>query len=103
MVEPFGAIPASTVNIDVSSSSQRVAISGEETEIRIMNDGTATVWLNFGDSTVTASVSSGFPVGAGVVEVLSTKKMNVNRSGMNIAAIAAGSTGKIYFTRGVGI
>ncbi|MBK6414101.1 hypothetical protein [Sphingopyxis sp.] len=39
--KPFAPLPAGTVNIDVSSSSGRVAITGTAENIRIFNDGTA--------------------------------------------------------------
>lgn len=93
--------PAETVNIDVSSSSQRVQIADNLTTVRIMNDGTATVWIAFGGSTVAATVAAGIPVGSGVTEVLTAP--NYGGGPLYVAAIAAGATGKIYFTRGGGI
>lgn len=97
---PFVPKPAGTKNIDVSASSQRVDLGtfvGEQ-QVRVMNDGTATVWINFGTSTVTAALATSMPVGPGVTEVLTIR----GASAINVAAIAAGSTGKIYFTPGVG-
>ena len=38
---PFQGNTAATVNIDVSSSSQRVAIPNNNTAVRVMNNGTA--------------------------------------------------------------
>lgn len=100
---PFRSSGAQTVNIDVSSSSQAVKLwdSGQATKsVRIMNNGTATVWIQFGSSAVTASTSTGMPVGPGVTEVQTVS----SDSGIRyVAAIAAGSTGKIYFTPGMGI
>ncbi len=93
--------PAATVNIDVSSSNQRVQIADNLTTVRIMNDGTATAWIAFGDSAVAATVAAGLPVGSGVTEVLTPP--NYGGGPLYAAAIAAGSTGKIYFTRGGGI
>lgn len=98
----FRPLAGSTVNIDVSASSQRIAVSatGGNEQIRVMNNGTATVWIAFGDSSVTAALTD-IPVGPGVTEVLT---LPLPASGpMNVAAIAAGSTGKIYFTRGSGV
>jgi hypothetical protein len=64
-----------------------------------MNNGTATAWFNFGtDSTVAATTAAGIPVGPGVTEVYTVPK-----NPLWVAAIAAGSTGKIYFTPGSGI
>lgn len=99
-VQPFAPYPAATVNINVSSSTQRVLIGTSAPCIRIMNNGTATVWVNFGDVTVTASTTTGMPVGPGVTEVI---KYDGNGGAIYAAAIAAGSTGSIYFTPGLGI
>lgn len=93
---------ASTVNISVSGSSQRVQICADngDVDVRIMNNGTATVWINFGTSAVTAAVASGLPVAPGATEVL---RAPAQTGALNVAAIAAGSTGSIYFTPGSGI
>lgn len=99
----FNPNKAATVNIDVSSSSQSVKVYNEAgpIDIRIMNNGSATVWVAIGNSSVTASLTTSFPVGPGVTEVLT----GVTHTGdqLYVAAIAAGSTGKIYFTPGRGI
>jgi len=101
--KPFAPILASTVNIDVSSSSARVAITGTTDEVRVMNNGTATAWIEFGNDTVTAAVATEMPVGPGVTEIINIGKTNANSGALYVAAIAAGSTGKIHFTRGSGI
>ena len=92
-----------TVNIDVSSSNQRTLLGYDrgDVEVRVMNNGSATTWITFGDSSATASTSTGIPVGPGVTEVLRTR--SADGSPLYVAAIAAGSTGKIYFTPGSGI
>lgn len=102
--EPFLPTPGSTVNINVSSSSQAVQLYNAPgpVSVRIENDGTATVWVEFGNSSVSASLTTSFPVPAGAVEVLRGEN-NSDRSPLYVAAIAAGSTGKIYFTPGRGI
>lgn len=102
MQQAFRPNPAGTVNIDVSSSNQRVLITGDAANaVRVMNNGTATAWINFGDVTVEAAVATGMPVGPGVTEVLRFR--NDSGAPLYAAAIAAGSTGKIYFTPGNGI
>ena len=92
----------STVNIDVAATTANVALGGNYNggQLRIMNNGTATVWVNIGSSSVTAALATGFPVGPGVTEVLSLPSSD---GASHVAAIAAGSTGKIYFTPGTGI
>ena len=102
-MRPFSpAIPGRTVSINVSSSSQAVRVSDNGPDsVRVMNNGTATVWIAFGGPTITASASTHLPVGPGVTEVFTFR--NLDGSDLWIAAIAAGSTGLIYFTPGTGL
>lgn len=88
-----------TVNISVTSSSQSITLGagGSAKSVRIMNNGTATVWVNFGATGVTAALATSIPVGPGVTEVLTAPE---NLTATFVAAIAAGSTGSIYFTPG---
>lgn len=97
-MDPFNPKKAGTVNVDVSSSSQAIQFSSSSgaKQLRMMNNGTATVWVELGSSSVTAAATTGFPVGPGVHEVVTTNETYA-------AVIAAGSTGKIYFTPGTGI
>lgn len=93
----FLPIPASTANITVGAASARVAVPARAGgSIRIMNNGTATVCVNFGDGTVTASMTTGMPIGPGseAPEITGT---------LNAAAIAAAATGIVYFTPGEGM
>lgn len=94
---PFRPSGGATVNVDVGAASARVVMSGGEQQ-RIMNNGTATAWIAFGDITVTAAVATGMPVGPGVTEVIT-----IPPGTTNVAAIAAAATGKIHFTPGAGI
>jgi len=102
-MEPFHPTKAATVSINVSSSSQAVQLFTERgpVSVRIMNNGTATVWVSFGDSSTTASTSTSVPIGAGVTEVLTLD--NIGTGPLYVAAIAAGATGNIYFTPGRGL
>jgi hypothetical protein len=97
MPNPFKPT-ASTVNIDISASSQRVQVNttGQVMSVYVYNDGTATAWIAFGDSTVTTATTTGMPIG--------TKDRGILELPPNayVAAIAAGATGKIYFTPGQG-
>lgn len=96
MTKPFRP-GGDTVNIDVAGTTANVAIGGSGDSVRVMNNGTATVWVKFGGSAVAATLAAGMPVGPGVTEVL-TPDLS-----LYVAAIAAGATGKIYFTPGIGI
>ena len=87
-----------TVNIAVGAASARVALPSPADAVRVMNNGTATAWIAFGDNTVAATLAGSIPVGPGVTEVWSLPSGTTN-----IAAIAAGATGSIYFTQGAGL
>jgi hypothetical protein len=100
-----------TVEISVSSSSQRVRVGAASmpstlVPVRICNDGTATVWVRGGDSAVTVTsttgqTNTGQRVPAGAIEVQSFVP---GADGVLwIAAIAAASTGSVEFTAGYGI
>ena len=99
MANAFLPVAGKTVNINVSSSSQEVRL-GNPDSIRIMNNGTATVWVDFGINSATATTTASMPVGPGVTEVV---RYQSNGGPLYVAAIAAGATGIIYFTPGNGI
>lgn len=101
MTQPFVPTPNATVNISVSATSQSVLL-GSPTQVRVMNDGTATVWIAFGASSVTTTATTGFPVPAGAIEVL-TVPYPLGSAPIYAAAIAAAASGKVYFTPGAGI
>lgn len=91
-----------TVNINVGAASARVLVSKRDgaQSVRIMNNGTATAWIAAGDVTVTATTDD-LPIGPGVTEVLT---FSPGQGGdLYLAAIAAGATGRIYFTPGSGV
>lgn len=95
---------AQTVQINVGAASARVALStlpGVD-QVRVMNNGTATVWINFGGDTVTADLATGIPVGPGR-DVVFTVPAELDEVVAYVAAIAAGATGIVYFTPGKGI
>lgn len=99
----FTPVAGGTVNIDVSSSSQKIQVSAAsgDIDVRIHNNGTATVWIVFGVTTgLTATTTAELSIPPGAVEVLHVPPLG---SAVYVAAIAAGSTGKIYFTPGSGI
>ena len=90
----------STVNLTASTSSGRVAVTGPGTgaNVRVYNSGTDTAFIAFGDSTVTASTTTGMPIPGGAVEMF-TLPQNIT----NIAAITASGSPVLYFTTGQGI
>jgi hypothetical protein len=99
-MDPFYPADEATVNIDVSNASQNVLVSNspESRQVRVFNNGSATVWIRFStSSSAAATLASSIPIGPGVTELYS-----VQYGPIYAAAIAAGSTGKIYFLRGIG-
>jgi hypothetical protein len=103
MNRSFSPAQNNSVSIDVSATSQRVLVGNcnAPMTVRIMNNGTATVWINWGDVTVTANTTNSLPIGPGVHEVLT---FSPDQGGLlYIAAIAVGVSGRIFFTQGQGI
>jgi hypothetical protein len=102
-VQPFNPGRAGlSVAIDVSAASQAALIFSTKgyRQVRVCNDGTATVWIEFGAANVAAAVDTGIAVPAGAVEVLTVPAVD---GGTYAAAIAAGATGKVHFRPGSGI
>ena len=99
-MQPFRPTQAATVLIDVASTTANVHV-GRCDSVRVMNNGTATVWIAFGDASVTASLTTSMPVGPGGTEIVRFR--NNDGSPHYAAAIAVGSTGKVYFTPGDGV
>jgi hypothetical protein len=102
MNNPFSFDGAPSVSINVSNSSQSAQISGgNRQQIRVYNDGTATAWVNFGNSGVVASITTGLPIPSFGAEVFTVDAAGAAQ--LYAAAIAAASTGKVWFTPGGGI
>lgn len=101
-MNPFLPSPGKTVSIDVAATSANVKLADLKGpySVRVMNDGSATVWIAFGDLNVTASTTADLPVAAGASEVF--EGLNQGDDALYAAAIAAGSTGNVYFTPGRG-
>ena len=103
---PFAPIDDATSEIDVAATTGSAALDltatfkGQVPNIRIFNNGTATVWIAFGGSGVEAALTD-IPIGPGMAEVY-TLPGNEGAT-THWAAIAAGATGKIYATVGYGI
>lgn len=95
----FAPTDRATQSISVSATSQSVALglyNGAQ-RVRIYNAGTATVWVRFGCAGVTATAANDIPEPAGAVETITA---NTSTCPTNVAVIAAGATGSVYFTTG---
>lgn len=99
---PFAPTGDDTAQITVGAATARVKIGDVvgEIQVRVMNNGTATAWIKFGDVTVTADTTNDIPVGPGATAIFSIPP--IAGGALYAAAIAAGATGIIYFTPGVG-
>lgn len=99
----FRPEPASTVNLSVTTSSSRVQVlngtygPSSEPVVRLYNAGSVIVFVNFGNSTVTAAVATGMPIAPGSVEAFA-----VDISQTHVAAIVLSGTLTLYATPGVG-
>jgi hypothetical protein len=92
-----------TKQITVAAASANVQITEPGSQLRVLNDGTATVWIKMGvDNTVTADVATDIPIRAGETEVFSIAYVPGQVAPLWVAAIAAGATGIVYFTPGEG-
>jgi hypothetical protein len=102
MKNVFSPNRGATVNIDVSTSNQRVAVYSRRRQIavRVYNDGSATAWIDFGDVNVVASATTGMPINSKESIIIQVDIDETMKAPLYMAAIAAGATGKIYFTPG---
>lgn len=99
----FRGDPAATVNLAVTSSTGRVQVFTttpsivSEPVIRLYNAGTVAVFVNFGDSSVTAALATGIPIAPGSVETF-----RVDSTQVYVAGITASGTATLYATPGYG-
>lgn len=91
----------STVNLAVTNSTGSVALPQAGNKglwnVRVNNLGSATVFINFGTSAVTATTAAGMPITAAAPEVFS-----VPDGATHVAAITASGTATVYFTASTG-
>jgi len=95
---PF-EIRSTPVNINISAANQVVALpdssTSKEFDILVTNDGTATAFVRFGSSSLVITTSNAIPIRSGA-----TLAFKVPPGTTHAAAIAAGATGRVYFTLG---
>jgi hypothetical protein len=101
MAKPFQSHTSnSTLSISAGTGSTRIALSGGGS-FRVYNAGTGAAFIQFGNSSVAASVAGGFPLAPGAVEVI-TPPISASNS-THVAAITSTGTSIVYFTAGEGI
>lgn len=92
--------PLATAKITVGASTARVAVTTlkGKVQVRVCSDGTDTVWIKFGGSTVTAATTD-MPILPGSAEIFTI----ASDGDLYVAAIGNSASGTIYFTPGSGI
>jgi len=95
-------VAANTVNIVVGTSTANVPVRngmpGQPSTVLLTNVGTAVVFVAFGDSAVTASLTTSKPLLPN-----SDQSFSLPASATHIAAIAAGAGSTLYATPGEGL
>lgn len=103
-IASFEPDAGSTKKITVSSASQSVSLPTRagRNQVRIFNNGTATVWVAIGAAGGSVTLANGMPIGPNqFTEVVSVTAPN--STALSAYAIAAAATGDIYFTVGGGL
>jgi hypothetical protein len=93
----FAPVPASTVNISVSSSSQALQVKGTNViarHVRLTNASANIMFVDFGPSSITTTTTTGMPVLPNSAIVVATAS--------NYVAVI-GTTGTLYATPGEGL
>ena len=98
-------LPVSSIRIDASTTSKRVALPAAGRHIRVFNNTSSMAWVNLGSSAVTAAIPAadtagpGFPLAPGSVELFREDPRNTNT---HIAVILSSGTGVVNVTVGEG-
>jgi hypothetical protein len=97
MMQPFRPVANGTLTLSATTSSSRVQVSAVAVpqEYRIYNAGTVAVFIEDGNSAVTANTTADVPIAPGAIEVLTL-------AGTHVAGITASGTATIYITPGDG-
>lgn len=97
--------PISSIRVDCSTTSKRVALPANATNVRIYNNTASVAWVNIGSSSVTAAIPAldtagpGFPIAPGTVENF-TEAPSGNAT--HIAVVLSSGTGVVNVTVGEG-
>lgn len=102
----FRPVPATTTNLSASSSSSRVEVMPTATRnatdniltVRVYNSGTVIVFIEFGDSTITATTTTSMPIPPGWSE-----PFRIHPNQTYCAGITSSGTATVYFTVGEGM
>lgn len=98
-------LPINSIRVDCSTTSKRVALPSDATNIRFYNNTTSMAWVRLGDSSVTAAIPAadtagfGFPLAPGTVEAFTE---STNGGVTHVAIILQSGTGFVNVTMGEG-
>lgn len=92
----FAPTQADTALLACTTASARVPLDSLSSTVRVVNDGAATAFIQFGDASVNATVSK-IPVKAGATETFT------KGTAAWVAGITASGTTNMYFTAGEGL
>lgn len=101
---PFTPDDNATSSVAITGTTNRAALKlsasrgGQMYNVRVFNDSSATAFIAFGNSAVTAAITD-IPVGPGMVEVFT---LPVDETDHNYIA-GIGASGTIYASAGYGI
>lgn len=95
-IKTFAPNGADTVQLEATTTSQRVAIDKNSSAVRVLNAGPNIAFIAFGDVTVN-STALRLPIPVGNTELF-TKGANTH-----VAAICDTGTAVLYFTSGEGL
>lgn len=96
MIKTFSPTQDDSNSLLAGVTSSRVALDPLSSVVRVVNDGTATAFIQFGDSNVTATLAK-MPVRGGATETFS------KGTATHMAAIVASGTTQLYVTAGEGL
>jgi hypothetical protein len=103
---PFRPFKDQSVKLSVTDTSVSSVIYSkdrrrESISLRVFNESPDTVFISFGDDTVTANISNSFPIPGGMVEVIALNTL-VPYEDTYVAAIKASGTGSLWLSPGIG-
>ncbi len=94
----FTPVTGGTTKITLATSTAAVALTTKGDQVRVYNsDATNIAFINFGDSTVTATLTTSLPIGPGQVA-----GFTIGSAATHVATISAAGTPIVYISRGDG-
>lgn len=96
--------PAFTASVVATTTTAATALGYTGKTMRIVNVGNETVYVKFGDSTATVTVSTGMPILPGTVELFQTAQIRAGSSNSptHVATITEANTSRLSITLGEG-